>query len=247
MPFHHDHVDLLVTAAVDYQLLTNPVVSALRGGTGFAMTPNQAGSVLLAARPGPGDPHATGEHLEYIFRRIDRLVPVEVIKACHSFQHAASPTSTWAVSPARRLVEHIHRAATERIPGYADAPWAWRRPRTRPAAPIGLAGTWRPELDVDWLSDSTELAQRWDAAAIVVVTAEVASSAAELPARPHVYVLARTDDLAQSWPAVARCGAEVLVTIPEGLSWLEDRIGDAVHRQELDEPVCLPTAAHATS
>lgn len=232
MPFHRDHIDLLVSAAVDYGLLTNPVASALQGGSGVSLTPDQAGALLLAARPGP----AAAGVSDYRFQPVHHhLVAVEVIKASHSYQHAASPTKTWVVSPARRLIEHIHRAATERLPGYAAAPWTWRRHRARPAGAIGLAGSWRPELKIHWLSGPTELARLWEDAALVVVTVEVAEHAAMLPDRPDVYVLAHTVDLGSAWPAVTNCGADVLITVPEGLGWLEHRIEQA-HRGLLLPP-----------
>lgn len=235
----HDHLDLLVSACVRYGLLVSSTTAAFSPAAADASTvasPTAAGRLLLEENlaalrwrhgRGRGALHLPDDQLHYDHRPVDRLEPVEVVKAGHAYQHLAVDSPGWSGSAARRLVDAVVHAATERLPGYAEAPWHWTRPPARPGPPVGLRGEWTPvDRGVVWVRPG-ELAQRWDEAALVVLTVDALDELpAGLPARPGVYLCApgTVDD--EHWPAVTQLQPDVVVLVPAGRAWLLEQLDD---------------------
>lgn len=261
-----DHLDLLVTAAVRYRVLPSRVAAALSTGPGQLRTtpvaagalpddPTTAGRLLLeqnlaaarwrAARgrgaldlQPPSVGPAAGDALDYQHRPVEQFEPVEVIKAAHCYQHLTGDSPDWAGSDARRLVTALAHAATHRLPGYSAATWHWTRPPARTGAPVGLRRSWVPAEDgVEWVTPA-ELAQRWDDAALVLISAEALDDVpAGMRVREAVYLCTRTHIDAVDWPAVVRLQPDVVVTLPTARDWLLEQLADparATRRNRLD-------------
>lgn len=190
-----DHLDLLATAALRYRVLTAPPAACLAGSRASVVGVNAAiagrilhqENVAAALASHRLDPQAV---VGYDFRPIEEpLDPVEVVKACHAYEDVCRDRVGWEETVACRLVGSIARAATERIPGYAAAPWRWHR-SSRSGASIGYGGAWRPEVPgLEWV-DASELARRWVTARVVVITTDVLPDLpAGLPRRPAVIAL----------------------------------------------------------
>lgn len=232
-----DHIDLLISAATAYGQLTSATTAAFSRAHAEAVTaasPDEAGQLLLeenlaAARwrsqRGRGRLPA-GHLVTYRHRPIQAWEPVEVIKAVHAYSHATADSPGWAGSAAHRLTADVAHAAAQRLPGYAEASWWWRRP-TQPAVPVGLRGTWRPDVaGVSWATLS-ELLQHWPDAGAVVLTSEVLDQLpAELPARlGPVYLLTRPGGLtAHQWELASVLDQAVLVELPTAAEWLQAQL-----------------------
>jgi hypothetical protein len=232
-----DHLDLLISAATAYGQLTSSTTAAFSSAHAAAVTaasPDEAGQLLLeenlaAARwrsqRGRGQLPA-GQLVTYRHRPVVDWKPVEVIKAVHAYSHATAESPGWAGSAAHRLTADVAHAAAQRLPGYAEAPWWWRRP-AEPAGPVGLRGAWRPDVtEVCWAT-LPELLQRWADAGAVVLTSEVLDQLpAELPARiGPVYLLTRPGGLtAHQWELAGVLDQAVLVELPTAAAWLHQRL-----------------------
>lgn len=235
----HDHLDLLVSASVRFNLLVAPTTAAFSPATAqatVAATPTAAGRLLLEENlaalrwrsgRGRGPLEVSAEQLHYEHRPVARFELVEVIKAAHAYERLALGSPGWAGSAAHRLVDEIVHAATQRLPGYVDAAWRWTRPPVRAGVPIGLRRDWTPvERGVSWLQPS-ELVRRWDTAALVVLTVEaLVELPCGLPARPGVYLCVQGAVQDQLWPAVTRLQHDVLVQLPAGRPWLLEQLAD---------------------
>lgn len=235
----HDHLDLLVSASVRFQLLVAPTTAAFSPSApehAPAGTPTAAGQLLLEENlaalrwrrdRGRGRLDLPDEQLHYEHRPVTRFEPVEVLKAAHAYQHLACDSPGWAESAGHRLLDAIVLAASQRLPGYAAAAWHWTRPPARTGDPVGLRASWRPvERGVAWLTPD-ELAQRWDTAALVVLTVDALDQLpAGLPGRPGVYLCVQGAVTDRQWPAVTRLQHDVLVQLPAGRAWLLEQLAD---------------------
>lgn len=192
-----DHLDLLATAAVTYRVLTAPPAALLAGATNLvAVSAAAAGKILRDQNLAASSSSATTT-IDYEFRPVtEPLDPVEVLKACHCYEDTCRAHTSWERSLAHRLIRSIERAATQRIPGYTDAPWRWLR-SSRWQPPVGFATEWRPEVSgLNWVNAS-ELALRWDQARLVVITTDaVPNLPPGLRRRPAVIALHNGVDLA---------------------------------------------------
>lgn len=195
-----DHLDLLASAAVTYRVLTAPPAALLAGGTNLvAVTAAAAGKILREQNLAsvPTNTIAATAAVDYEFRPVtEPLDPVEVLKACHCYEDTCRAHNGWERTLAYRLIRSIERAATERIPGYTDAPWRWLR-SIRCQPPVGFADQWRPEVPgLNWVS-AAELALRWEQARLVVITTDaVPNLPPGLRRRPAVVALHNGVDLA---------------------------------------------------
>lgn len=232
-----DHLDLLISAATAYGQLTSATTAAFSPAHAAAVTaasPDEAGQLLLEenlaaarwrSRRGRGQLPA-GHLVTYRHRPVLVWEPVEVIKAVHAYSHATAHSPGWAGSAAHRLTADVAHAAAQRLPGYAEAPWWWRRP-AQPAGPVGVRGTWQPDVAGVWWATLPELLQRWADAGPVVVTSEVLDQLpAELPARLGlVYILTRPGGLTtQQWECAGVLDQAVLVELPTAAAWLDQRL-----------------------
>lgn len=210
-----DHIDLLVTAAVSWQVLAGRTAKALASGVVEHLilnsTPTQAGRALREANtasvrwldslghlPGRERLVAGIPARAYEYRPVaGRLEPVEVIKAVHAAQQMCSAPPSWPGSSAQRLLGAILTAAEHRLTGYANAPWSWTRPERRGGPPVGVAapGEARPPVPgLRWV-DPEELRQWWSSASLVVVRpAAAALVPVDLPSRSGVVVMITQDE-----------------------------------------------------
>lgn len=220
----NDHIDLLVAAAVEFRYLTSATAAAFSSSSAHVTaTPDLAGRLLLEQLPASAP-------ADYRFRPVQQLDPTQVVKACHSYEHQAGSAPSYPGSRAEKLTALILRGATERLPGYADASWTWTRPRSRLGRPLGLAtSSWVPQVEaIDWTEDIEEFSRRWEAASLIVITAAAAPLVPDhLAARPDVYLVTQTEELASAWPQVTSIDAELLLMLPEGRAWLEERLEQA--------------------
>jgi hypothetical protein len=232
-----DHLDLLISAATAYGQLTSATTAAFSPAHAAAVTaasPDEAGQLLLEenlaaarwrSRRGRGRLPA-GHLVTYRHRPVAGWEPVEVIKAVHAYSHATADSPGWAGSAAHRLTADVAHAAAQRLPGYAEAPWWWRRP-AESAGSVGLRATWQPDIaGVSWIAP-TELLQRWADAGAVVVTSEALDQLpAELPARlGPVYLLTRPGGLtAHQWELACVLGQTLLVELPTAGAWLDHQL-----------------------
>lgn len=235
----NDLLDLLVSGAVEYLILTNLTAAAFTdttGGTGIVATPTEAGALLrdehVAALRWRGSRgrdvlELPVDLVQYVHRPVNTLDPVEVLKACHTYEQLACDSPGWSASTARRLTDAIARAAARRVPGYAAAPVMWSRLRGRA---IGLARRWRP-VDgpaVMWL-DPTAFAAQWAGAAQVLITLEALPDLpAGLGTRPHVFALTDAWPSPSQWQRLKASPATALVTCPTGLGWLRELLAGRV-------------------
>jgi hypothetical protein len=233
-----DHIDLLITAALRWRVLTNATTAAFTRAERHLVVAtatetarilqqenlaalrwlSDRGRTRLADRAVP-DPH--------VFREVDALDPVEVIKACHAYQHLCSSAPGWSGSTAHRLVAAISTAATHRLSGYAEAPWIWSRPQIRAGHPVALGRQWRPDLPgISWV-DVAGLIEVWQSASLIVVTTEAAADLpGGLPARGGVFLLASSDPPDQVWDAVAAVSPEAVLYWPVCDPWLAEQVRD---------------------
>ena len=231
-----DHLDLILTAASHWEVLgpasSAPVTGAGPGpGTATASAGRLLRQANLNAVRWLGD-RGRGQLADritpgpYTFTEVDRLDPVEVIKACHAAQAACSAAPGWPASMAKRLLDALVRAATHRLDGYAEAPWLWTRPVRRCGRPIAVARTWRPDLPrVSWVSVD-QVRQQWQDAALVVVTTEAATALPPgLPPRSGVFILADRQPHEQVWQAIMALGEQALVMFwPDCQPWLLEQL-----------------------
>jgi len=251
-----DHLDLLVTAAGEYGLLVDETTAAFsRAAAGIIATPSAAGQLLIEENVaavrwqtsrGRGNVRLDLELLHYDHRPVDFLEPVEVIKAAHCYQHLAGESPGWAGSAANRLITAIVHAATERLPGYAESPWHWTRPKVRRGTPIGLCRDWVPlDEGVTWVTPA-ELSAGWEDASLVLICVQALTDLpADLPRRPGVYVCASRILDEAYWEGITRLSPDVVVTLPSGRDWLLEQLGEpqrASRRSRLNP--ALPAYLH---
>ena len=247
----HDHLDLLVSAAQRLALLVPTATAAFSPAAasngGVVGTPTAAGRLLLeenlaAARwrrdRGRGRLELSDGQLHYEHRPVARFGLVEVLRAAHGYQQLTQDSPGWAGSAARRLVDAVVLAATQLLPGYAQASGRWTRPPARTAPPIGLRHLWAPvDHGVLWLP-AAQLTNHWEDAALVVPTVDALE---DLPAgllpRPGVYLCAAGGIDGDLWPAITQLQPDVVVHVPAGLAWLLEQLADpaaAVRRSDFE-------------
>jgi hypothetical protein len=231
-----DHLDLLVTAATRWRVITPRIYASLASqaeGRLLVITAEDAGRIIqtenlaavrwLTLQGRTRLVERIPEPVSYVHRPIEHLRPVEVIKAVHAAQAACTSSPSWFKSRAQQLLAAILTAATHRLDGYDDAPWAWTRPDRRAGAPIGIAGQWRPEVPgLAWV-EGEDLRERWDEASLVVITPEAAATVpADLPDRSGVIVLVSDDTPPKAvWDALVALDMQAPVSFwPTCRPWL---------------------------
>lgn len=233
-----DHLDLLVSAAVRWKILTSATAAAFSRAEAHLVvaTAVEAGHLIqqenIAAIRWLTDRGRSrlAERLvpaPYSFTEVPRLVPVEVIKACHAAELACAASPGWSASAAKRLLTAIAAAAAYRLEGYADAPWCWTRPARRSGPPIAVGGSWRPPLPgVTWV-DLDVVAEHWEGASLVIVTTEVATTLPVLPPRAGVFLLADHDPADEVWEAIIAMDDQAVVMFwPTCEPWLREQLRD---------------------
>ena len=234
-----DHVDLLISAAVRWRILTSGtaaaftraethLVGATRTEAGRLLQQENLASVRWLADRGRCRLGERATPDPYRFTPVEHLVPVEVIKACHAAEALCSAAPGWPGSTARRLLVAVETAATHRLAGYSSAPWQWTRPHRRRAAPVAVGGSWRPDLPgITWV-DLDELSAHWSAAALVVITTQIAEQLPpDLPTRSGVFILADQSPGEAAWEAILALDIPALVLFwPTCEPWLAEQVSD---------------------
>lgn len=236
-----DHIDLLVSAAASWHILGSRTrvafsQSALESHV-LVATMTEAGRLVRAENACAVrwlSDHGRTRLVDrvdvgpYAHHRVERLDPVEVIKAAQSAQAACSASPTWQGSAAQRLLAAVLTAATHRLKGYGDAPWCWTRPKRRGGHPIGVAIDAHLEVPgLEWVTPD-ELRQHWTSAPIVLVTtAAVAAVPADLPARPGVFLLVIDEHPNKVWQLLTALHMPALVLFwPTCREWLLGQLAD---------------------
>lgn len=136
-----DHVDLLVSAAVEYG----------RGGTSVPWVWGNPSQSRSAADTDPSDVaqmltgtnfaafnHRYGEHNaepRHEYRPVRPLPPpVQIIKAVNCFEYQCDGLPGWAQSEAQAFCAALAAAAIRKLDGYNAAAWTWARSKPGVAA-----------------------------------------------------------------------------------------------------------------
>ena len=239
-----DHIDLLVSAAARWHILTSRTTAAFTEGVAenhvLAAAATRAGQLIRTENTAAIEwLSAKGRtrlvdraHAEdYTHSLVEHLAPVEVIKAAHATEASCAARPTWQNSAAQRLVSAVLTCATHRLEGYADAPWIWTRPRLRSGRPIGIAAGATPHLpDLEWIdpADTTQLRQHWATASVVVITcAATAMLPVDLPQRPGLFMLAGDESSNEVWQSLTALAMPALVLFwPMCQDWLLTQLTD---------------------
>lgn len=223
-----DHLDLIVTAALEWKVLVGPPAAALSmPGSLTSLDGTRAGTLIRQMNT---IVQHLGSPAEYTYRPVPGpLIPVEVIKACHAAIHTCSRAPYWETSVAHTLLTKTAWAAAVRVPGYAEAPWIWTRSRT--SQTLAIAETWRPEpLAVNWSKTHSIEPETWASAAAVLVTEEALPAvsgllaAGQLAARPNVFAILPDPHLD---PALWGGVADHVLIWPDCRPWLDVQLGAA--------------------
>lgn len=213
-----DHIDLLLTAAIDLGVIAVP--SGVPRPRMMLLAIAQRVGTHLYMR------NREGEAGGYRFRPVeDPLDMREILKASHAAQYAYQHTKLWSGSDEKLVVDAVAKAAAMRTPGYDLAPWVWRRP-ARTCAGFAPQGAWAPAVDgLDWFDDVDAFSEVWADSRIIITTLDGLKALPELPARAHVYVLVEPDDAGAGIQssALARYIEGILVW-PDAQAWLEEQL-----------------------
>jgi hypothetical protein len=168
--------------------------------------------------------HITAGPDLYEFRRVDDLVAVEVIKAAHAARHLCAGALHWETSEAARLLDAITVAASQRLPGYAAAPYHWTRPATRTGRPVAIGVSWKPPVPgVTWIEPSAA-PEVWNSASLIVITSEaLAELPAGMPARSGVFTLDPSAPAPAVWDSVSGSPSSALLFWPTCREWLAEQ------------------------
>lgn len=221
----NDHLDLLLSAALDWDVPLPPSPrAALSRLHPPAVLAGEAGTRLrqhnLASLTATGTLGAAGP---YQFTPVADCDPVVVAKAAHAMSVACRADPRWAGSASQGLVDAIEDAALVRI----ETPWEWRRPSPRfgPAVGIGLA--WRPDVPgLEWIEPS-DAGRFWRTAAHLVVAADAVD---ELPLglepREVILLIGAASPSARAWQVLGEVAQDPVVAWwPVARPWLSALLG----------------------
>lgn len=224
--FTNDHVDLLISAGVRFQLLSNPD----QPGTAGQIARHTAQAIgaqlqnfLAAAEPAaePAQPY----RLQLVSS--SDYTPLEAIKATMAVRTSCRHHSDWPASTSNSFTSHLLISAMQHLDGFCEAPWSWRRPHHRQELMIGIhaPGGWIPDVpDITWL-DQAALTRQWDEARAVVITAEAALELPDyLPRRPAVFLITDSTIPDHLWAAAERLRPEHILFWPTAREWLLERL-----------------------
>ena len=213
-----DHLDLILTAAIQMDVISAPTGTPRPRSACVAFAQRIGTHLYLRNR--------NRDRSGYLYRPVEGPIDLlEVIKACHAAQHAYRTTPLWSGSVEQIAVDAVAKAATMRLPGYADTRWIWRRP-AEPVIGFAPSGSWHPDVDgVPWLDDVDELATRWEGAGIVLLTHPALAGLPKLTARSRVYLVAEPDDAAAAITDADHAQVvESVLVWPEAEEWLRAQL-----------------------
>lgn len=212
-----DHIDLILTAAIELGTITAPTGTPRPVALVTAMAQRIGTHLFLR--------NDIRDNTGYRFRPVEGPLDLrDVLKACHAAQFAYRDTKLWAGSTEKTVVDAVAKAASMRTPGYDLAPWVWRRPVTEVLA-IAPEGTWQPEIEeVVWRSDPSLIAEQWPGARVVLITRAGLETLPDLPPRPRVFLLV---DVNAAGPAIHEgersASVENVLIWPDAAVWLKEQ------------------------
>jgi hypothetical protein len=215
-----DHVELLATAAVRWQV-TLPESSPVPAP--FRLSADQTAALLLALHGMVTD---SAVPASYAFAAVDwPQPPVQVLKAVHAYEHLCRNLAAWDGSVAQQLLAAVERAAMERLPGYSEAAWVWHREGSQTHPVVGVALDWRPAVaGLTWLEPDIDPAV-WSAARAVVVTSQAWSSLPlTLKGREDIYVLLNEGEGIPAEPLLAAVAAAYWLVWPLNEAFLAELV-----------------------
>lgn len=215
-----DHIDLIITAAIEWGIITKPMTSP-HPHRAMTATAQRIGSGLYQRN----QELMPGESGAYRFRPVESPVDViDVLKASHAAEFAYQRTQPWLGTDEQRVVAAVAKASAMRIPGYELAPWVWHRPVSNA---IGYSNGEHPDIEhIEWIDSLDELIKCWEEAHIVLVTNDALPHLPELPNRPRVYCLTM-DNAPSATVATAgqhRVAIDGVVIWPTGAQWLAQQL-----------------------
>lgn len=223
-----DHIDLLISAAHDWDLITTTSTGPLQA-IGQSLHSANIASEQAKKRLGRLEPKDAGAlqmaTRDYTWRPVtDPYQPIDVLKACHAALEACNHAPQWTSTRLHHTLCMLAVAAAQRLPGYDTAPWIWQRAETITCA-IGWAGTDHPQgvAGLIWCDKST-LEEQWDSAVLIVLTPSALDELdITLPPRRDLIVLTNSHSLTEEqWTVIAGLGTVTVVDTTVGLPWLED-------------------------
>lgn len=223
----HDHLDLLLSAALEYQV---PLPASTRASFSplvpVTVRASAVGAILHAHNAA-----ACGRDVDrsgYTFTAVSGVDPVAVIKAAHAMAQVCSGDPHWAGSAADQFLCDLLQAATIRIHGYTEAAWEWRRPPTRLGPAFGCALSWRPDIPgLTWTTPDHLSPQMWRSARHVLLTLDAAEVLDALEPRDQVIVVAgESAPTASQWHALSALttGDPVIAWWPIAREWLASQL-----------------------
>ena len=243
LPTHlpDDHIDLLITAASHWGILTSRTAAAFAQSPAerhiLVATATEAGRLVRAENTAAV--HWLSEQgrtklvdrttpAPYTHRPVETVRPVEVIKAAHAAQSACESSPEWDGSATQRLLKALITAGCHRLEGYGSAPWLWTRPHHRTGRPVGVApadASHPPVAGLEWV-EPAQVRGRWADASLVVLTPAAALTLpGDLPPRAGVFVLAEGESSNEVWEAVAGLAMQALVLFwPTCEEWLTHQL-----------------------
>lgn len=211
-----DHIDLLMTAALEFGVVAAPPETPRAHQVETAMAQRLGTNLYLRNQS-----RADG----YRFRAVEGVLDVrDVLKAAHAAQHAYRDTKLWLGSSEQRVVDAIAEAASMRVPGYELSPWVW----TRPSDAVGFAPGWRPSaVGIEWVEDVDDLYGVWKSAQLVLLSRDgLRKLIPQLPARSRVYLITEPREVVDGFREAEESAVEIegVLIWPAAGAWLRQQL-----------------------
>jgi hypothetical protein len=130
---HHDHIDLLVTAAKEFGTLGGIVLSDDLNAFGRDLLEANARSVAARYREPVGNEPAMYRHRPLSLMTHPHRA-VQIIKACDCFEYQSCEADDRRTKETLAKVDAIRSAAIHSLPGYSAAAWSFTREALRKTA-----------------------------------------------------------------------------------------------------------------
>jgi hypothetical protein len=75
------------------------------------------------ACPGPADFEGRATIDRYVFKRTNKLTPVQILKAIDCYEYQSCEHAGWKTSEAHQFCRALEARMISSLPGYKDAPW----------------------------------------------------------------------------------------------------------------------------
>ncbi|MGH3446019.1 MAG: hypothetical protein ACRDP4_00190 [Nocardioidaceae bacterium] len=216
---HRDHINLLVSAAVHYGIVS--------------ISDNGWNARRLAAalhRTWPDNADASNPSFDLV-----ELPPAAVTT------RAVGTTLAEVTGPTRerdQITRTLHYIAGCLAQDQGRGAQPWHRPPEDPGPVVGLRAPWMPDFDaVTWVDPST-LSASVQAASILLVPLSRLSAIPDRPLDCILYVCNDQQPTQSQWRALEASEPDAFVYIPDGTAWVDSQLADPrhAHRRPLGCP-----------